>query len=311
MPRPRANLVVIPDGGGETRHYRIPLISRHILIGVALLFVALICGAGFSILRMHRAGRLADAIRLENQVLRNELVSMGEQLTRIDGRVSKHIALANESRLLAGLPPYSEEVSRLGVGGTPGQTSPEIPDGLSSSLARSVAFYHDRLDQFTRQVGFQEQSFVEVRDLLEANREKLNHIPTIIPVDGSRYVSSGFGMRRDPFTGLARHHNGVDLSAARGTPFVSAADGKVVFAGRNGGFGKTIKVDHGNGYLTVYAHADKIFVKVGDEVRRGDLIGHVGDSGRSTGVHLHYEIHKDKIASNPRRYFLESDPHIG
>ncbi len=311
MPRPRANLVLIPDGGGETRHYRIPLISRPILIGALVLFVAILCGAGLSIFKMVRADQLADTIRLENQVLRGELVSMGEQIARVDGRVSEHIALANESRLLAGLPPYSEDVSQLGVGGTPEPTSFESPEGLSPSLARSVAVYQDRLEQFNRQVGFQEQSFLEVRNLLEANREKLNHIPTINPVDGSHYLSSGFGMRRDPFTGLARHHNGVDLSAARGTPFVSAADGKIVFAGKNSGFGKTIKVDHGNGYLTVYAHAHKIFVKVGDEVRRGDLIGHVGDSGRSTGVHLHYEIHKDKIAVNPRRYFLESDPRIG
>lgn len=311
MARRHANLIVVPEGGGETRHYRIPLLPVAAFVAAGVLLAGVLFIAGYAMHHAYRAqGRLA-IVEGENRALRGELLQLGGQIARLNTRVSEHVHLANESRLLAGLPPHGQDIARLGVGGTPRIGASRTGEGLTPSLERTVEVYHDRLDQFSRQLAFQEQSFLEVRQLLEGKRDELNHIPTINPVDGPHYVSSGFGMRRDPFTGRPRHHSGIDLCAPRGTPFVATANGTVVHAGNNGGFGRTVKIDHGNGFITVYGHADKILVKKGDEVRRGDRIGQVGDSGRSTGVHLHYEIQQNEAPVNPWRYFLESDSRIG
>ncbi len=311
MARRHANLIVIPDGGGQTRHYRIPLLPLASLIAAGVLLAGFLVGSGYAFYEAYQARSSLVVVEMENQTLRAELLQLGGQIARLSGQVNDHIHIANQSRLLAGLPPYGREVAQLGVGGTPRAAEARASGGLTDGLARTVDVYHERLEQFDRQLQFQEQSLLEVRELLEAKRDELDHIPTINPVRGPHYISSGFGMRRDPFTGRPRHHNGLDLCAARGTPIVATANGKVVFAGKNGGFGRTIEIDHGNGYVTIYGHSDKLLVAEGDVVRRGDRIGLVGDSGRSTGVHLHYEIRQNDTAINPRRYLLDSDTRIG
>jgi len=195
-------------------------------------------------------------------------------------------------------------VALLGIGGVEGAAVLEKHMGLSNPVARTVGLYHDRLERLDRQLAFQEGSFVEVNQVVSASKEKLDHIPTIDPVVGPHYFSSGFGARRDPFTGQPAFHNGLDLSAPRGTPFCAPADGRVIYAGRQGRLGNVIKIDHRNGFQTIFGHADRLLVEKGQDVRRGDVIGEVGSTGRSTGSHLHYEIHKDDRAVNPRNYIL-------
>jgi len=306
-----ANLVLIPEEGGRLRQFRIPVWPVWALALAGFVFLACLVGAGAAYWQLARSRQVLAAVMTENEVLRNDLVELGEQITGLGRTVRDHIHLANESRLLAGLLPYGEEVAMLGVGGTPLGEASQPPDGVSPGLHRALTVFNDRIEQLSRQLDFQEGSFVEVRQLLEANRDRLDHIPTINPVMGRHYMSSGFGMRRDPFTGQRVHHAGLDFCAPTGTPLRATADGVVVFAGNNGGFGKTIKIDHGNDYRTVYAHCNTLQVKKGQKVRRGDIVGEVGDSGRSTGSHLHYEVHKDGRAVNPRRYLLEANTVAG
>jgi murein DD-endopeptidase MepM/ murein hydrolase activator NlpD len=135
----------------------------------------------------------------------------------------------------------------------------------------------------------------------------LDHTPTINPVTGGCYVSSGYGQRTDPFTGQNSFHEGLDISAASGTPFCATADGCVTFAGWDGSLGNTVKVDHENGYITVYAHARSSRVRRGQRVRRGEVLGEVGNSGRTTGIHLHYEVREKGRPLNPRRFILEME----
>ncbi|MEM8870794.1 MAG: DUF5930 domain-containing protein [Pseudomonadota bacterium] len=127
-------------------------------------------------------------------------------------------------------------------------------------------------------------------------------VPYTMPVRVAHRFTSGFGTRRDPKTGGRRAHNGIDLAGPRGTPIVSTADGVVVFAGRQSGFGKMIKIRHAYGFETLYAHLNKIHVKVGDRVARTDHIGDMGTTGRSTGVHLHYEVRLGGNPVNPMTY---------
>jgi murein DD-endopeptidase MepM/ murein hydrolase activator NlpD len=117
-------------------------------------------------------------------------------------------------------------------------------------------------------------------------------------------ITSGFGMRRDPFTGRRARHNGLDFSAVPGTPVIATADGKVRFVGHNGDFGLTVEISHGDGIETVYCHLKGANVKADQKVRRGEQIGSVGNSGRSTGPHLHYEVHRNGQPLNPRKHIL-------
>jgi murein DD-endopeptidase MepM/ murein hydrolase activator NlpD len=303
MARKYFDVMLVPEDGGDLRRYRLPRLPRALIIGAGAALLLLVIGACAAYVRAVHVGGENDLLYSENEALRRELVALGGEIDRLDETVRGHINLANDARLLAGLPPFSAEVALLGVGGV----SAGMLDhraGLSDPVARTVGLYHDRLERLDQQLAFQEGSFVEVNQVISASKEKLDHIPTIDPVVGAHYYSSGFGMRRDPFTGRPTHHNGIDFSAPRGTPFCATADGVVTHAGRQGPLGKVIKIDHRNGFQTIFGHADCIHVKKGQEVRRGDVIGEVGSTGRATGSHLHYEIHKDGRAVNPRSYIL-------
>ncbi len=154
------------------------------------------------------------------------------------------------------------------------------------------------------------ESFAEYRflqsnnlSLLRANYSQqfhVNVIPSIWPVDGR--LMGGFGERSDPFSGEGAYHTGVDISAPTGTPVHATADGRVQFAGLYNGYGRLIVVEHGNRYLTYYAHLSRADVMVGEEVRRGEVIGAVGTTGRSTGPHLHYEVRISQAPVNPYRF---------
>ena len=299
-----AKLLLVPEGEGELRQLRIPLWTLRAALVSLILLVVFVISAGVIFFHQLHVQEEMLALREQNRALRAEVVHVGEQLSELDGTIRAHVRLANESRLLAGLPPYSEDVALLGVGGTPLGDYSKTNPMLTPALGRTVEVYRERMKQLYRQLDFQEESFVEVKQLIEANRDRLDHIPTVNPVLGSHYLSSGFGKRRDPFTGQPAHHPGVDFASQVGTPFRSTAAGVVIFAGKNGGYGLTIKVDHGNEFVTVYGHCNKILVKKGQAVRRGDVIGEIGNTGRSTGPHLHYEVHKQGRAVNPRPYLL-------
>lgn len=132
---------------------------------------------------------------------------------------------------------------------------------------------------------------------LEAQFEYLETVPNIMPASGR--ITSKFGNRRDPFTRKIQFHQGIDIANSSGTSIKAAAKGTVIYAGYNGGYGRTIIIDHGNGYKTLYAHNRELLVKKGEKVEKGQVIAKMGSSGRSTGVHLHFEIHKNNKAIDP------------
>ncbi len=138
---------------------------------------------------------------------------------------------------------------------------------------------------------------------MNESTQKLAAIPSIIPSQG--FITSRFGHRTSPFTGTRKLHKGLDIAAVIGTKIIAPADGKVVFAQRDGAYGLSVEVDHGNGIITRYAHMSKINVKRGDAVKRGSLIGLVGNTGRSTGAHLHYEVIVNGVHTDPMAYIIE------
>jgi murein DD-endopeptidase MepM/ murein hydrolase activator NlpD len=179
--------------------------------------------------------------------------------------------------------------------------SPAIKDADLRTVLREEGL---RLDNLVRQVRFQKASYSEVLVNLQDREEELARIPTISPVLTGYTITSRYGPRRDPFTGRRAQHNGLDFRAVTGTPVVSAADGTVSFVGYNGDFGLTIEIKHGGGIETAFCHLKSASVRPGQEVTRGECIGKVGSSGRSTGSHLHYEVRVDDRPVNPKKYIL-------
>ncbi len=179
-----------------------------------------------------------------------------------------------------------------------------IPD------AGLVKLLTQRLDLFERQLYAQSLSFDQLRATASKQKDKLAHIPSVIPINIKDFtMSSGYGVRRDPIYGSSKFHAGLDFAAKTGTPVFATADGKVAEAGRQSGYGNCIDISHGYNYLTRYAHLSEILVKPGQEVKRGEMIGKVGSTGKSTGPHLHYEVRfKDEPQNPVNYYFMDLTP---
>jgi murein DD-endopeptidase MepM/ murein hydrolase activator NlpD len=195
---------------------------------------------------------------------------------------------------------YSQE-SLLGIGG--GETSlADMLSGLDVRQADLVAQVERDLERMKGRVEAQEQGFSELVSFLEDRRSLLASTPSIMPVRG--WVTSGFRRRNDPFTQNMVWHRGLDISTAMGTPVIAPADGVVTYTGRKVDFGNIVTLDHGYGYLTRYGHNSKVLVRAGQQVRRGQVIAFVGNTGKSTGPHLHYEVLRNDVPVNPQDYII-------
>ena len=208
----------------------------------------------------------------ELQAQANRLNALGQRLTR-DGKLSD--GEFNFDRV-------------PGVGGA--ESTEDMPAGdLLKSLDELQAKFNDSGEQLS------------VLEAMMYNQQlQLSALPTGRPSRG--YITSGFGTRSDPFTGGRAHHLGIDFNANTGDPVLSAAGGVVSFAGRKSGYGNVVEVDHGNGYSTLYGHNSRLVVRTGDIVRAGQQLARAGSTGRSTGPHVHFEVHVNGRPVNPRKF---------
>lgn len=163
-----------------------------------------------------------------------------------------------------------------------------------------------RLDVIAKQLYIQSNSFDEIVDLAKQNELRLQSIPAIQPILNKdlKRTASGFGMRLDPVYKILKFHEGMDFTAPIGTEIFATGNGTVIFTGWQQGYGNTIKIDHGFGYQTWYAHLNNIITKAGRKVTRGEVIGKVGNTGKSTGPHLHYEVRYRGKPVDPRNYYF-------
>jgi len=158
------------------------------------------------------------------------------------------------------------------------------------------------LSQLRSDAATQELSFEELTEAMKDRRSLWASTPSIWPVRG--WLTSGFGNRISPFTGSVMMHNGIDVASRRDTPVMASAGAVVSYEGFDSGLGKVVKLNHGYGMQTVYGHLAKVNVRIGQKVKRGDVIGFVGNTGLSTGPHLHYEVFVNNVPVNPLRYIL-------
>jgi len=205
-------------------------------------------------------------------------------------------------RTYANLPEIDQDVRSLGIGGLRLEKYTS-QDYIIPGLSKKISGLEMDVDHLARKVKLELASFETIYDKVVKDTEKMKHIPSIRPVPGG-YLNSRFGYRKDPIDGVNRFHKGLDFSVFTGTLIYAPADGVIQSARYSGNRGKHIKINHEFGYNTLFLHLSKINVKRGQKVKRGDLIGQTGNSGRSTAPHLHYEVHYNGVAQNPMDYFF-------
>ena len=205
-------------------------------------------------------------------------------------------------RTYAGMPQVDKDIRKLGIGGVR-LKKPNVLDNLAPAVSKEISQLHLDIEKLSRQVNFELVSYEKIYDRVKGDIDRIRHIPSIRPVSGG-FLNSSFGYRQDPIDDIRRFHQGQDITVPTGTPIFSPADGVVKRAYYIGGFGNHIKLNHTSGYSTTYAHLSKIFVRHGQKIKRGDIIGETGNTGRSTAPHLHYEVHYRGTPKNPLDYFF-------
>jgi len=273
--------------------------SKIILI---VLVVFSICLSGYSLYSVYGSSdNNIQSLRSENKSLKKELKSMIAKYRDMSVKIDSLAKTNNDLRLAVNLRPLSDDELKVGVGG--GYFDNEI-DFLSNDAENELDKASSFVDEISRKISFEKAQFLEISKRLRENRKLSLCIPAIKPCIGP--ISDGFGMRMHPILHIRRMHEGIDIIADFGSPVYATGNGRVAFAGHRGGYGLTVELDHGYGYHTIYAHLSKILVKKGQKVTRGTQIAKTGDSGLSTGPHLHYEVEHNGVKENPAGFFFDN-----
>jgi murein DD-endopeptidase MepM/ murein hydrolase activator NlpD len=285
-------LIVVPHAKARFRKFQVSVrLTKWVLGAVSVLAIALV---GILVHYTWMSVQVAEIKRLrgENLALATKAKAYEENAGRLQQRVLALQSIVTKLGLMAGVEDSAPEPQIGGVGGLTRleTTAPSLDMAASlEGMDQTVSALTEKSQQL--QTFFQDQ------------RQVLASTPSIWPVRG--YLSAGFGNRKDPFTGMPDFHPGIDISTPRGTKVVAPADGVVIFTGKKGGYGNAIVIDHGYGIVTRYAHLDGFNVHPGQRVRRGDVIGFVGSTGRSTAPHLHYEVWVNDQTRNPIQFIID------
>jgi murein DD-endopeptidase MepM/ murein hydrolase activator NlpD len=242
--------------------------------------------------------RELETMKQNYKLLNRKIALIEEGLSAIEERDN------NLYRVYFNSAAISNEERRAGLGGV--NRYKDLEDFNNSDLIINSS---KKVDEIMKALAIQSVSLDEITKLAKQKAVLLKAIPAIQPVKNEdlRQMASGFGYRSDPFTKIRKFHKGMDFSAKTGTPIFATGDGVIRKADASlSGYGNHIEISHGYGYLTLYAHLSKYKVKAGQKVKRGDIIGYIGSTGRSEAPHLHYEVHKNGEVVNPLNFYYGS-----
>jgi len=302
MSKRRWTIIVVPQGSSASRILEVSYTALKLVGSLAVAAFLLAALLGYATVRRSLNLARAERLETENARLTNELNVLHGRVTGLADTVSSLEARDTQLRLLANLEPIDPEVHAAGIGGPRPASAPVLED--SELLGRAGQVRVD-LSALIRRANLLAHSFREAGDSLANHVERLAATPSIMPTTG--WLTSAFSrMRSHPILHVARAHEGLDVTAPMGTPIEAPAKGTVIQAGWETGYGNTVTIDHGYGIITKFAHASRILTRVGARVDRGERIALVGNSGLSTGPHLHYEVHVNGRPVDPRRYILPS-----
>ena len=301
MTNRQTTLVIIPENTSRVRQFKfsrafIVFATCLIVLSVTTLSVIVYdyCKLKRSLPSMHSLEREVAGQRAQIQAFAKKIGDLKSNIIALHEFEKKIRVIANVER-------PDDQDGVFGIGGS-------MPGDLDASLSLTekhnslLRQMHDQVEHLQEASAFQKEAFEELNKYLQSQKSLLASTPAIWPTTG--WMSSTFGYRISPFTGLKEFHRGIDIATRMGTPIIAPADGTVTSTRTNGGLGKCLVIKHGHGMVTRYGHLEEYLVKRGTRVKRGDKIALVGNTGRSTAPHLHYEVHLNGIAVNPAKYIL-------
>ncbi|HUU29074.1 MAG TPA: M23 family metallopeptidase, partial [archaeon] len=242
-------------------------------------------------------------LQRENRILTQKLETVEQKISSLNGTINDLMKENQAFRTIAGLEVLDDEIKKVGIGGTFSGNYDELFE-INSQLARKIYTQEDQVDELQRKADLVTQSLQEAIQSMEESADKWAHFPSIMPSDG--YISSRFGRRSHPIFHILQQHNGIDISCRHGASIIAPADGTVKMVKHQIGYGLTVMIDHNYGIVTKYAHCSKSNVRVGQKIKRGDIIAFVGKTGITTGPNLHYEVVINGTAKNPESYILDN-----
>jgi len=309
---------VLPHKAGTTHkfiltaHHIRTVVLAAIMTGLLLLFGS---GSIWFYNNTRPSKSELDKLTEENADLKKNLAKIGQKVALLEHTLSsvenleiqlRRLTQINDPSRQLSIGPVSEEEFAAAIGGKNG--TGRFNEALLLKLEETFGIANPedllkKLDELLPAAETNELKLAELSAFIREQKFVLSHAPSIWPARG--YVTSGFGVRINPFTHAQQFHEGLDISNSIGTPVFAPADGVVAYAGFRDDYGKTLIIDHGYGVQTVYSHLADYLISQGEQVKRGQRIGAIGNSGRSTGPHLHYEIRIHGIARNPLHYIIE------
>ena len=295
------NILIFGHKSSKTRHLRIH--KKTFKISLYLLGFCLLIATFFfcDYIQIKKKVFELDLLRREAQTQRSQIQFFSGRIEDLERQLSKLKDFDKKIRIIANLDKAEEIAASMGMGGPSPSDIREKLKGEKdeSGLVRQMRSDIERLQAESLS---REESLSEIEKLLQDKKEMLAHTPSVWPVLG--WVTSGFGFRTNPFTGLSQMHEGLDISNRSGTVVIASGSGMISDTGTDLSHGKFVVISHGFGMTSRYNHLNKVLVKAGQKVKRGDKIGEVGLTGRTTGPHLHYEVRVNGIPVNPMRYVL-------
>lgn len=299
---------VLSTSGDPIRRLTVSKAFFRFLTLLSLAAILSLAAVVFDYVQLKQA-QLRTAELQENLTSRNELITQQRRqiqnfASEINDLKANLIALnefERKIRVIANIEKTPGHDGLFGIGGSiPEDLDTRLPlEEQHNSLIREM---HEQAEQLEMATDNQENGFGSLLQYLEDQRNLLASTPAVSPTEG--WTTSRFGYRESPFTGLREFHKGLDVANREGTDIRATADGVVAYAARKGLLGNVIVIDHGHGMVTRYGHLSQILRKRGDSVKRGDVIAKMGNTGRSTGPHLHYEVLLNGIPVNPEKYIL-------
>jgi murein DD-endopeptidase MepM/ murein hydrolase activator NlpD len=295
------NILIFGHKNSKTRHLRLK--KKTVKISAYLFGFALLSTTFFfcDYIQVKKRAFELNRLRQETQNQRSQIQFFSARIEDLEKQLSKLKDFDKKIRIIANLEKGHEAAPSMGMGGP---SPSDIRDRLKQEKDGDglVQQMRSDIERLQSEAMSREESLNELEKLLQVKKEMLAHTPSIWPAMG--WVTSGFGFRTNPFTGLTQMHEGLDISNRIGTPVIASANGIVSDIGNDTALGKAVVIFHGFGMTTRYGHLNKVFVKIGQRVKRGDKIAEIGMTGKTTGPHLHYEVKLNGIPVNPLRYIL-------
>ena len=294
MPKKFYTIMIIPHAKARLKKIHF---SKNFLITITIIISCMLISSLFMphfVLKTRNLLSKMTWLETENKTLKEENKKIEYSISSLRQLITEYEQKTIKFAAMVGI---SDKIPTSSIGGGGGNFSNLISQPVKSNLLKEeVGALQKRSDDLSRSFNMIERSYV-------ALAQRFDHIPSIIPVRG--IIGYNYGTRKDPITGKSDFHTGIDIAAPTGTEVKAPADGVVTKAGRFTGYGKTIMISHGGEVVTLYGHLDSFKSRIGDRVKRGDVIGYVGSTGRSTGPHLHYEISMHGQHVNPLEFILD------